>query len=69
MGCGMGIRYKFDELTVVTDESLEEVVNRRVKEGWTLESIHFAMRESSKRPSMGFVAFVRNEPDDEEGLG
>jgi hypothetical protein len=65
----MGIRYKFEELSVVTDETLEEVINRRVREGWTLESIHFAMRESSKRPSMGFIAFVRDDPDDDHSQG
>ncbi len=61
----MTIEYKIEELSVVTDEALEEVVNRRVREGWTLESIHFAMRESSRRPSMAFVAFVRDRSKEE----
>jgi hypothetical protein len=51
--------YKFIELSVVTDESLEEAVNEWVAQGWLLDGIHFAMRESSKRPAMAFVAFVR----------
>ena len=32
-------------------------------QGWTFESLHFAMRESSKRPSMAFLSFTRDEPD------
>lgn len=51
--------YKFVELSVVTDETLEENVNEWVGKGWQLDSIHFAMRESSKRPAMAFIAFVK----------
>lgn len=56
--------YKFAEVSVVTDESLEQVVNRHVAEGWTLESIHFAMREGSRRLSMAFIAFVRERVEE-----
>lgn len=62
----MVTEYKFTELSVVTDEALEEVVNRWVGAGWTLESIHFAMRESSRRPCMAFVAFVREREEDRD---
>ncbi|WP_245803904.1 DUF4177 domain-containing protein [Geothermobacter hydrogeniphilus] len=55
------INYKVIELTTVTDESLEEVLNQWSGEGWQLESIQFAMRESSRRPAMAFVIFIRNE--------
>lgn len=58
----MALRYKFVELSTVTDESLEATVNEWVRQGWVLEAIHFAMRESSRRPAMAFVAFVRDEP-------
>jgi hypothetical protein len=51
--------YKFVEVTTVTDEELERVVNEWVQKGWVLDGIHFAMRESSKRPAMAFVAFTR----------
>ena len=51
--------YKIDELATVTDETLERLVNRRMREGWRLEDIKFAMRDASKRPSMAFVFFVR----------
>lgn len=52
--------YKVVEITTVTDEELERVINEWVSQGWILDGIHFAMRESSKRPSMAFVMFVRN---------
>jgi len=55
------INYKVIELTTVTDESLEEVLNQWSGEGWQLESIQFAMRESSRRPAMAFVIFIRQE--------
>ena len=51
--------YKVVELSTVTDEALEDVLNEWTGAGWTLEGIHFAMRESSKRPAMAFVVFTR----------
>ena len=53
------LRYKFVELSIVTDESLEHAVNEQVAEGWQLESIHFVTTPASRRPSMAFVAFVK----------
>jgi hypothetical protein len=53
------IAYKVDELSPVTEEGLEELLNERSGEGWGFESIHFAMREGSHRPAMAFVFFVR----------
>ena len=53
-------RYRVVELSTVTDESLEETLNARTAEGWKLDGIHFAMRESSKRPVMAFVIFSRH---------
>lgn len=53
------VRYKVIELPLVTDEALEETLNTRTAQGWKLEGIHFAMRESSKRPAMAFVVFAR----------
>ncbi len=52
--------YKIVELTTVTDEDLEKVINEWVAKGWVFDNIQFAMRESSKRPSMAFVIFTRN---------
>jgi len=57
--------YKVVELATVTDEEIERTLNEWTKQGWSFDSIQFAMRESSRRPSMAFVAFVREESDDE----
>jgi hypothetical protein len=56
----MALQYKFVELTIVTDETLEQCVNEWVAQGWTLEGIRFVMTEHSKRPAMAFVSFVRD---------
>ena len=53
------IQYKIVETANVTDEELEEIVNEWVESGWSFEGFQFAMRESSKRPSMAFVVFSR----------
>jgi hypothetical protein len=53
------LQYKVVELSTVDEATLEDTVNSWVPEGWTLESVHFAMRESSKRPAMAFVFFTR----------
>lgn len=51
--------YKVVELSLVTDDRIEEVVNTWVRQGWAFDGIQFAMRDSSKRPSMAFVFFTR----------
>ncbi len=53
------IIYKVVEVTTVTDEELETVINEWVQKGWSLETIQFAMRESSKRPAMAFVILTK----------
>jgi len=53
------LEYKVVECSTVTDEQLEKIVNDFVRQGWQLEGIHFAMRESSKRPAMAFIFFTR----------
>ena len=50
------------EISLVTDEEIERVVNEAVAVGWAFEHVQFAMRESSKRPAMAFVFFTREEP-------
>lgn len=57
------LRYKFVELSLVTDESLESAVNEWVARGWQLERIQFVTSEASRRPVMAFVAFVREDPE------
>jgi hypothetical protein len=59
----VSLRYKVVEIGMVTDEELEKVLNEWTAEGWTFDTMQFAMRESSKRPSMAFVTFVRDEAD------
>ena len=53
------VTYKVVELTSVTDEEIETALNEWTSQGWVFDAIHFAMRESSKRPAMAFVSFTR----------
>ena len=62
----MATRYKVREVNTVTDEVLEREINELVSEGWRLEGIQFAMRDNSKRPSMAFIMFTRDETDPED---
>jgi hypothetical protein len=58
--------YRVVETSTVTSEGLERLINETVAQGWQLEGIQFAMRESSKRPAMAFLLFTRareNAPD------
>ena len=59
-------RYKVVETQTVTDEMLEEIINEWVQQGWVLDGVQFAMRDSSKRPAMAFVTFTRSEETDGE---
>lgn len=53
------LHYKVVELSNVDEHSIERTLNEWVPQGWTFEGVQFAMRESSKRPSMAFVYFTR----------
>ena len=53
------LEYKVVESSVVTDESLETILNEWTPQGWHFEGVQFAMREASKRPAMAFVIFSR----------
>lgn len=55
------LEYKFVELSIVTDDELEKVVNEWADQGWELEDIRFIMTAHSKRPAMAFVSFVRDK--------
>ena len=55
----MALQYKVVETSTVSDEELERILNEWVSLGWSFEGFHFAIRESSKRPSMAFVTFTR----------
>ncbi len=53
------LHYKVVELSNVDEAALERTLNEWCAHGWTFDGVQFAMRESSKRPSMGFVFFTR----------
>jgi hypothetical protein len=59
------LEYKFVELSVVTDETIEEAVNAWIGRGWQLDAIRFVMTEASRRPAMAFVSFTRDAPPPE----
>ena len=58
------VQYKVVETGTVTDQELETLLNEWTAKGWKLDGMQFAMRESSKRPSMAFLLFTR---EGEEG--
>lgn len=60
------VEYKVVETSDVTAEELERLLNETTKEGWDFDAMQFAMRESSRRPSMAFLVFTR---EDEAGGG
>ena len=53
--------YKVIEVNTVGDESLENALNEWTRLGWRFDGMQFAMRESSRRPSMAFIIFTREE--------
>jgi len=57
----LALRYKVVETSSVTEEELERILNEWTAKGWRLDAMQFAMRESSKRPSMAFVTFTRDD--------
>lgn len=63
----MKLEYKFVELSIVTDETIEEAVNAWVSRGWLFEGIRFVTTEASRRPQMAFVSFTRELVPDARG--
>jgi hypothetical protein len=55
------VQYKVVETSTVTEDELETLLNEWTKQGWRLDGMQFAMRESSKRPSMAFLVFTRED--------
>ncbi len=53
------LEYKVVEVSTVSEDILEEVLNEWTAKGWRYDGMQFAMRESSRRPSMAFVLFTR----------
>ena len=57
----MALVYKVVETSDVSDVELERILNETTSEGWTLDMMQFAMRDSSKRPAMAFLTFTRDD--------
>lgn len=53
------LEYKVVEVSTVSEDILEEVLNEWAAKGWRYDGMQFAIRESSRRPSMAFVLFTR----------
>ncbi|BDV41687.1 DUF4177 domain-containing protein [Geotalea uraniireducens] len=53
--------YKVVEVNPVTEELLEETLNVWTAKGWHFDGMQFVTRESSRRPSMAFVIFTREQ--------
>lgn len=57
------LTYKVVEVMNVTEDVLEEALNEWAAKGWSFDGMQFAMRESSKRPSMAFLIFTREREE------
>ena len=55
------LQFKVVELSDVSDVEIERALNEVTAEGWKFDTMHFAMRESSKRPAMAFLIFTRSD--------
>jgi len=59
------IECRVRETMDVSEENLTSLVNEMLAAGYYLDAMHFAMRESSKRPSMAFLIFYKDIEEDE----
>jgi hypothetical protein len=50
------------EVSPVSEETLEDALNRWTAEGCSLESVHFVSREGSHRPALAYLFFVQGKP-------
>ncbi len=62
----MAAEYKVVELSLVSDQEIESALNEWTAKGWTFDSMQFAMRDSSKRPAMAFITFMKNDEAESE---
>jgi len=53
------LEYKVVETSDVCDETLTQLLNQWTAEGWSFDTMLFAMRDASKRPAMAFLTFTR----------
>ena len=61
------IEYKVVETSSVTDDQLERIINEWVGRRWSFDSIHFVIREASRRPAMAFLMFTKEKEGGKEG--
>ena len=54
--------YRVVEVSPVGEDTLERALNERAAEGWSVESVHFVMRDGSHRPALAYLFFVRERP-------
>ena len=59
--------YKVVEISTVTDEEIERVVNEWAAKGYAFASIHFVTAPSSRRPVMAFLFFSGPEGENVPG--
>jgi hypothetical protein len=60
------MHYKVVETSLVTDESIESILNHWTAHGYLFSSIHFVTTESSRRPGMAFIFFVATDEKGEQ---
>lgn len=53
--------YKVVEVAPVSEETLEDALNRWTAGGWSFESLHFVAREGSHRPALAYLFFVQRK--------
>ncbi len=53
-----GPAYRVAEISSVTDQEVERVLNEWCGRGFRFDSIHFVVPPGSRRPSMAFLLFV-----------
>ncbi|MCB1154056.1 MAG: DUF4177 domain-containing protein [Deltaproteobacteria bacterium] len=57
---------KVRETMAVSEETLTEIINEMAQDGWRYDTVHFAMREASRRPAMAFLIFYKTVDDDSD---
>jgi hypothetical protein len=62
------MRYKVVEISTVTDDEIERVLNEWTARGYSFASIHFVMTEASRRPAMAFLFFTGRDAEGSPGM-
>lgn len=58
--------YRVVETQVVTDDTLSRILNEETRKGWVFDGMTFVPNDSSKRPKMAFLIFVRDVDVDDD---